>query len=295
MLSVAIICTLLVGCGQEEKSGTKMLSFSQAQSVGEIKKLDGNQVTIVGYMSTLSPVSGTFMYLMNLPYQSCPFCVPNTNQLSNTIAVYAKNSAGFELTDQAIQVIGTLEFGDYTDEFGYEYKYRIVDATYTILDTENMSDELRLWQQLAATNVVSDVYLMFEYLDFLCYWPVYTAQFENSTDYIYPDDALYFIETDNAQYNYGLKENYFENMIATIEDVNPTEFAELVQMIKDAKTLSEQAYNELKNKNYSQTEEYSAVFGDGRQQYKLNKSEELQSQMMEIYQRFSLWLSKWEL
>ena len=69
------------------------LSFSQANSVEAMQKLDGKQVNIIGYMSTLSPINGSFMYLMNLPYQSCPFCVPNTTQLSNTMAVYAKTGA----------------------------------------------------------------------------------------------------------------------------------------------------------------------------------------------------------
>ena len=96
----------LTSCEKESatEESTKMLSFSQAQSISEIEKLDGEKVTIIGYMSTLSPVSGKFMYLMNLPYQSCPFCVPNTTQLSNTMAVYAEDGKEFEFTDRAIQV-----------------------------------------------------------------------------------------------------------------------------------------------------------------------------------------------
>lgn len=294
LLVVAMLCPLLAGC-ENDKDSVQMLSFSQAQSVEEMQKLDGKQVSIIGYMSTLSPVSGKFMYLMNLPYQNCPFCIPNTTQLSNTMAVYAKNAEGFEFTDRAIQVVGTLEFGDYTDEFGYEYAYRIKDATYTILDTSNMSQELRLWQQLASTNVVAEVYTMFEYVNFLCYWPTYTAQFSGGKDYLYPSDALHFLETDGAQFNYGLQEGYFENIIATIEEVDPTAFAILVQVIRDAKTLSEKAYVELKNENCAQVDEYSTAFGDGRKQYKLDKAQELEAQMEALYRRFSQWLSEWEL
>lgn len=294
LLVAAMLCPLLTGCEKEEGSA-QMLSFSQAQSVEEMKKLDGKQVSIIGYMSTLSPVSGKFMYLMNLPYQSCPFCIPNTTQLSNTMAVYAQSDDGFEFTDRAIQVTGTLEFGDYTDEFGYEYAYRIKDATYTILDTANMSEELRLWQQLASTDVVAEVYTMFEYVNFLCYWPTYTAQFSGGKDYLYPSDALHFLETDGAQFNYGLQEGYFEDIIATIEQVDPTAFADLVQVIRDAKALSEKAYQELKDGNCAQTDEYSTAFGDGRKQFRLDKAEELEAQMDAIYRRFSQWLSAWEL
>lgn len=293
LLIAALLCPLLTGCAKE--STCQMLSFSQAQSVEEMKKLDGKQVTIIGYMSTLSPVSGTFMYLMNLPYQSCPFCVPNTTQLSNTMAVYAKSSKGFEFTDRAIQVVGVLEFGDFTDEFGYEYAYRIKDATYTILDTENMSRELKLWQQLASTDVIGQVYTMFEYVNFLCHWPTYTAKFGDKRDYLYPTDALKFIETEGAQFHYGFQEGYFADMIATIEQVDPDAFAALEQVIRDAEALSQTAYSELKNGNYTMEQEYSTAFGDGRTQYRMVKHQELESQMEKLYRSFSHWLSGWEL
>lgn len=294
VLILALAFPLLAGCGQETGK-SQLLSFSQAQSVDEMKKLDGKQVSIIGYMSTLSPVSGRFMYLMNLPYQSCPFCIPNTTQLSNTMAVYAKENDEFEFTDRAIRITGILEFGDYTDEFGYEYSYRIVDATYTILDTSNMSQELQLWQQLASTDAVAEVYTMFEYVNFLCYWPTYTVQFESGKDYLYPSDALYFVETDGAQFNYGFQKDYFDAIIATIESVDKTAFADLVQVVNDAKVLSEQAYQELKTMNCTLVEEYSAVFGDGRQQYQINEAKQLEAEMERIYIQFSNWLSSWEL
>ena len=207
MLCLAMLVPVLCGCGKQEKEEpTKMLSFSQAQSVEEMQTYDGQKVTIIGYMSTLSPISGDFMYLMNLPYQSCPFCVPNTTQLSNTMAVYAKDGQEFEFTDSAIQVTGVMEFGDYTDEFGYEYSYRIKDAEFSEVDTSDMSEKLKLWQQLASTDVISDVYSMYEYLNFLCYWPSYTAAFGDGEDYLYPTDALHFIQDDGAQYTDTLKD-----------------------------------------------------------------------------------------
>ena len=297
-----ILCLVLVfsslfalfSCGGGDDSA-RLLSFSEAQSISEMEKLDGKTVTIIGYMSTLSPISGKFMYLMNLPYQSCPFCIPNTTELSNTIAVYAKGSDEFEFTDRAIQVTGILEFGDYTDEFGYEYSYRIKDAQYSVLDTSNMSEELRLWQQLASTDVVSEVYTMFEYVNFLCRWPSYTANFSDGKDYLYPSDAVNFIENEKAKFNYGFKEGYFENIIATIKSVDESAFSDLVKIVEDAKALSDLAYSELKDGKYSATIEYDKTFGDGRTQYKLNKSTELNEEMNRIYSAFSSWISSWEI
>ncbi len=272
-----------------------MLSFSQANSVDEMQKLNGSQVTIIGYMSTLSPVSGAFMYLMNLPYQSCPFCVPNTTQLSNTMAVYAKNGAEFEFTDQAIRVTGTMDFGDYVDEFGYEYAYRIKDATYEILDTADMSEELKLWQQLASSEVVADVYTMFEYVNFLCNWPTYTSTFDGGEDYLWPQNAVYFIETEGAQFNYGFQNGYFDDMIETIKSIDETAFADLVAIIEAAKALSETAYTDLKAEQYTTVTEYSGYFKDGRAQYRLNRSDELAAEMDRVFRAFSTWLSEWEL
>lgn len=290
-VAILMLVSTLVSCNKEERS--QLLSFSQAQSIEEIKKLDGKTVSIIGYMSTLSPVSGKFMYLMNLPYQSCPFCIPNTTQLSNTMAVYAKSE--FEFTDRAIQVTGLLEFGDFEDEFGYQYSYRIKDAEYSILDTSNMSEELRLWQQLASTDAVSDVYTMFDYTYFLCNWPTYTTEFEGGKDYLYPSDALMFIETDGYQFNYGFKDGYFDGIIYNIESVNKEAFSELVEIVRKSKALADKAYAELKAGNCSQTIEYSGIFGDGRLQYKINLSAELEAEWKSLYTAFSDWLSNWEL
>lgn len=293
-LVICMLCPWLSACGGDN-GPAQMLSFSQAQSIEEMEKLNGKTVTIIGYMSTLSPVSGEFMYLMNLPYQSCPFCIPNTTQLSNTMAVYAKSKDGFAFTDRAIQVTGIMDFGDYTDEFGYQYSYRIKDATYSILDTSNMSEKLQLWQQLASTEAVADVYTMFDYVYFLCYWPTYTAQFAEGQDYLYPDNALYFIETEDAQFNYGFKTGYFEGIIERIEEVDAEAFSELVAVIHQSKTLADKAYTALKNGEYIATKEYTDTFGDGRLQYKMNTADELGSEWKNTYETFSAWLNSWEL
>lgn len=302
IISILLVACLALfafaSCGNNN-SGDEIidntLSFSQANSVEEMQKLNGKQVNIIGYMSTLSPINGSFMYLMNLPYQSCPFCVPNTTQLSNTMAVYAKSGDSFEFTDRAIKVTGTLEFGDYTDEYGYEYGYRIKDATYTEVDTSEMSDKMKLWQQLASTEVISDVYNMYEYINFLCFWPTYTAEFEGGKDYLYPTDAINFIETEGAQFNYGYAEGYFDSMIKTIEEVSTTDFITLVENIKKAKSLAERAFADLKAEEYATTTEYSGSFGDGRSQYKMNNADAYEKEMEAIYREFAEWLAEWEI
>ncbi len=297
LLAVIMMLPAFAACNKEEPegAGAQLLSFSQAQSVEEMQKLDGKTVSIIGYMSTLSPISGEFMYLMNLPYQSCPFCVPNTTQLANTMAVYAKSKEGFEFTDRAIQVTGILEFGDYTDEFGYEYSYRIKDAEYSILNTDELDPKIKLWQQLASTDVISEIYQMYEYVNFLCFWPTYTAQFEGGSDYLYPSDIDLFCKNDGAQFNYGYKEGYFDDLVAKVESVSKTDFTALVENIRKAEALAAKALAEIDAGNYTTVTEYSGSFGDGRTQYIMNINDELDALMQATYLEFAEWLATWEL
>ena len=297
MLAVIMLFPILSGCGKDEQNdgSAQLLSFSQAQSVEEMQKLDGKEVSIIGYMSTLSPISGEFMYLMNLPYQSCPFCVPNTTQLANTMAVYAKSTDGFEFTDRAIQVTGILEFGDYTDEFGYEYSYRIKDAEYTILNESDLDPKIKLWQQLASTDVIAEIYQMYEYVNFLCFWPTYTAQFEGGSDYLYPSDIDLFCKNDGAQFNYGYKEGYFDSLVKKVESVSKTDFTALIENIRKAEALAAEALAEIEAGNYTAVTEYSTVFGDGRTQYKMNLADEFDARMQATYQEFAAWLATWEI
>ena len=299
LVLATLLCSVsLVACSNNEEETT--LSFSAANSIEEMKKLEGKRVSIMGYMSTLSPISGKFMYLLNLPYQSCPFCEPNSTTLSNTMAIYAPEGKRFEFTDRLIKVTGTLEFGEFVDEYGYNYEYRIVDASYTVVDTSEMGEHLRLWQELAATEVVGEIYRMYDYLNFVCFWGTYTAKFDGEEDYLHPGDIMMFLEADNAQFHYGYAEGYFDSLIATIESVDQEAFAELVENIKKAKQLADDALSEYKNGEYSLVSEYSKnrhgtlIFGDGRNQYKLNKADEFDQRMEALYREFALWLGEWE-
>lgn len=278
-----------------DTNGTKLLSFAQTESVESIKSLNGKEVQMMGYMSTLSPINGKFMYLMNLPYQSCPFCIPNTSTLSNTIAVYAKDGKEFKFTGEAIFVTGILDVGNWTDEFGYQYEYRIKDATYEIVNMDNLTDEFKLWQSLASSGVVADVYSMFNYINFVCYWAEYTAYFGNTQDYIYPDDVPMFLSKD-GQFGYATSPTYFEDLIKDVEAIDKTAFKELTDVIEDCKKLRDLALGELEAKRYSKVAEYTNVFNDeGRMQFKLDKQDELHTAFQAAYRTFSTWLANWEL
>ena len=289
-----------------ESTVTK-LSFKAASGYDYLKTLDGTMVTISGYMATSSPVDGSFMFLMNLPYQSCPFCVPNTSQLSNTMEIYPKAGDSFAYTTQAIQVTGRLEVAEsedqpFTDLYGYEFCCKIVDATYTIIKAEDLSEDLALWQEIANTDVVNEIYRMYDYVNFLCAWNTYYVNSyigENGQTvpgyYLYASDAENFIYTDGAQYNYGYKDGYFDSIVARIEQVDPVAFADLVANVRKAEALANTALIELQSGNYTSELQYVEMFGVEDYVYTLNNGEALVAQMQEIYMEFSNWLGSWEM
>lgn len=310
LLTVVMIFSLSA-CGAEETS-TKdaeitKLSFKAASGYDYLKTLDGKPVTISGYMATSSPVDGSFLFLMNLPYQNCPFCVPNTSQLSNTMEVYPKDGETFSYTAQAIKVEGILEVSEsedkpFVDTYGYEFCCKIVDASYTIIKAEELSADMALWQKIAESDVVNEIYQMYDYVNFLCSWPTYYVN--NFTDengnevkgyYLYAADAENFVYQDGAQYNYGYQEGYFDSIIAKIEAVDPTAFADLVANIRKAEALAQEALAELENGNYTSEYQYVEMFGQEDYIYTLNRGDELATRMDEIYTEFANWLGSWEM
>ena len=283
------------------------LSFKSASGYDYLKTLDGKPVSISGYMATSSPVDGSFMFLMNLPYQSCPFCVPNTSQLSNTMEIYPKKGDSFAYTTQAIQVVGILEVCEdenepFTDLYGYEFCSKIVDATYTIIKAEDLSANMALWQKIANSDVVNDIYKMYDYVNFLCAWDTYFVNSYTDIDgnlvkgyYLWASDAERYIYTDGAQFNYGYKEGYFDSIVSKIEKVDKEAFSDLVANVRKAEALAQKALAELQNGNYTYEKQYIEKFDNTDYVYTLTNGKQLQEEMNSVYMEFSNWLGSWEM
>ncbi|MDY3359868.1 hypothetical protein [Clostridium celatum] len=165
ILMIVTICLLLVGCNKNsdsksinQASGTVTeIRFKDMIDVEELRKLDGTKVKITGFMAQSSPLDGSMIYLMNMPYQSCVYCLPNTNQLVNTMAVYPKEGKKIEFSDLAVEVVGEIKFEDITDEMGYSYSYRIVNAQLKEADVESLTEEAKLYTQLVDRGFVDAI------------------------------------------------------------------------------------------------------------------------------------------
>ena len=292
LLAIAVMC--LSGCGNSMKTATaQKLSFAESVSIDSIKALDGKPVTITGYMATLSPLNGGYIYLMNLPYQSCPFCVPNTQQLANTMAVYAAKGTKFDYTDRPVKITGRMELGDFTDEYGYTYNYRIADAGYEVVDLSQVSSDYAMYQSLAEDGVIADVNSMFDYLLFVCQWTEYQGSGvdgngQQITYYLYPGDVENVL-VDDGDYGYAAQanEDYFPGLISRVKNVGGDSLTELTEIIDDAQDLEQDARNELGEQRYS--------YDEAADKYILDNSDELYNRFYEIYGRFSQWLTKYEL
>lgn len=290
LLALALIAAALSGCGQGNAEAVK-LSFAESAGIDAIKALDGKPVTITGYMATLSPLSGDYIYLMNLPYQSCPFCVPNTQQLANTMAVYAQKGKKFEFTDRPVKITGRIDLGDFTDEYGYTYNYRIVDATYEAVNLSEMSEDYALYESLAADGVIGDVNGMFDYLMFVCAWPDYQGTYVDDSGievpyYLYPGDAENALADPN---NWAVQsaEGYFPGLVKRVKAVNAEKLAGLVDIINDASELEAYARRQLSSGAYT--------YDEAADRYTLNDAQGLNDRFYEIYGRFSDWLTRYQL
>ena len=296
-LIALLICIALLatGCGSTKASSSEAtkLSFADSASLDTLKALDGKSVTITGYMATLSPLSGEYIYLMNMPYQSCPFCVPNTNQLSNTMAVYAASGSKFEFTDRPVQISGVMRVADKVDDYGYSYNYYIDNASYTAVDLSSISQEYALYQSLAEDGVIADVNAMFDYLMFVCQWTEYTSSYTDEsgaeiTYYLYPGDTTSILE-DDGPYGYAAQASadYFPGLISRVNAISSTGLTELTDIISDAQAVEQYARAELDSGNYT--------YDGAADKYSLTNSEELYNRFYEVYAAFSTWLTQYEL
>lgn len=293
LMLALMLCLPACGGETEISDDVTALSFSDAVSFESIEMLEGQEVSIIGYMATMSPISGKFMYLMNMPYQSCPFCLPNTTQLANTMAVYAPEGKTFAYTDQAIRITGTMVIEDMVDEFGYAYNYHIADASYEVVDLSTISQDYALWQAIATDGIVAELSAMFDYLHFLCQWTEYQGSYVNESGetvefYMYPGDVTYYLEDESA-YGYADKyaDSYFPGLVSRIRAISPDGLEDLVAIVEAAQQQAEVALDALNSGAYT--------YDEAEDKYILTDNDTLYEQFYDVYYRFSDWLTRWEL
>lgn len=206
-------------------------------------------------MSTSTYLNGEYIYLMDMPYQNCPFYVPNTDSLVNTIAVYAPEGKSFEFTDVPVRVTGTLEFGNTTDSMGYTYEYRIKDAKLEPADISNLEEDIKIYTALINQGFAESMESIFTTL-------YKTINYEKQE---IKEEDLQVVDTDLTK-----------DVKSMFESLDKSKYEEMISMIDDIDNLTKDINKDIESKNYKNLAKYN------------DKGNEL-------YTTYSMWLLKPEI
>lgn len=258
LISTIVMISALGGCSNtklQEVDGVTELKFKDTIETSELKKLDSKTVSMIGFMSTSTPLNGEFTYLMNMPYQNCAFCVPNTNSLVNTIAVYAPEGKSFKFTDVPVKITGTLEFKNITDSMGYTYEYRIKDAELEPADISELEEDIKIYTALinqgfaeSMENVFTTIYK--------------TINYENQDVKV---EELQLLDTDLTK-----------DIKSMFENLDKSNYEEMISMIESIDKLIIDINSDIEANNYDTIWQYNI-------------------KVIELYNTYSLWLMKAEI
>lgn len=217
--------------------GSYQIRFSDLVSLSDLKEYNNKTVTAIGYLSPITSYDGSFGYLMNLPYQTCPYCMPSDTKITNTIAIFAKSGKKIEFTEAAIIVRGTLKLETYTDEYGYSYNYRIIDATIEEADTSELGDKITLYNKLAEKEILTKLMETLYAVDNNVYYDEYTAN--------------------GAKYNREVVDlTNLEKVIKNLEEFDSEDVSILVDISTKLKEIAIDTNKLIEQKDYTKILEY---------------------------------------
>lgn len=280
-----LIMTCLVGCtSKQENAPVEGNTLRFTNLVEDMKSLDGQTVSITGYMcKTLSSEEGV-IYLMSAPCRKAPFIGNNSAELADTLAIKLRDKDSAVFTEKLITVEGTLVFEEITDIKGYTYSYYLKDATFSVAQAEQLEGNAAKWQELTSSGVIEEVNRMYKYVDFLCNWP---STRNSEGGYSSPRFVLYNVENEGAIFYYGYEESYFDDIITKIETLGQ-DYSALITNVQKAEALSEKALSALENGEYT-------LADDGSGMYVHKNGDEIKNEYAVLYSEYSDWLTGWSL
>jgi len=116
-----------LGFGELYKSfGVLGLEFSD-----KVKRLDGQSVTVKGFMAPPLKAEANFFVLTEIPMSLCPFCSSDADWPDNILVVYLAEKQTFVQYNAPIEAYGVLEYGAWTDpETGFRSQLRLRGAAF---------------------------------------------------------------------------------------------------------------------------------------------------------------------
>ncbi len=121
------IASETLGFGELYKSfGVLGLEFSD-----KVKRLNGADVTVKGFMAPPLKAEANFFVLTEIPMSLCPFCSSDADWPDNILVVYLAEKQTFVQYNAPIEAHGVLEYGPWTDpETGFRSQLRLREAAF---------------------------------------------------------------------------------------------------------------------------------------------------------------------
>lgn len=216
---------------------TYQIRFSDLVSLEDLKEYDNKVVTALGYLSPITSYDGSFGYLMNLPYQTCPYCVPSDTKITNTIAIFAKSGQKIQFTEAAVMVKGTLKLEPYTDAYGYSYNYRLIDVEIETADTSDLGEKIALYNKLAEEKILTNLMAILYSVDDNVFYDEYTA---NGSKYERQIVDISKVDT----------------VIKNLEKFNAEDVSILNEVAKELKEIAQDTNDFIQKEEYEKILEY---------------------------------------
>lgn len=216
---------------------TYQIRFSDLVSLEDLKKYDNKVVTALGYLSPITSYDGSFGYLMNLPYQTCPYCVPSDTKITNTIAIFAKSGQKIQFTEAAVMVKGTLKLEPYIDAYGYSYNYRLTDVEIETADTSDLGEKIALYNKLAEEKILINLMAILYSVDDNVFYDEYTA---NGSKYERQIVDISKVDT----------------VIKNLEKFNAEDVSILNEVAKELKEIAQDTNDFIQKEEYEKILEY---------------------------------------
>lgn len=237
--------------------GTYQIRFSDLVSLKSLEEYKDKTVSAIGYLSPIMGYDGGFSYLMNLPYQTCPYCLPGDTQITNTLAIYAKEGEQIDFTEAAVVVKGTLKLEPHVDEYGYEYNYRLIDVEIEKADTSTLGQKIELYNRLAEKEILTRLMEALYSVDDNVFYDVYVS---NGANY----------------QRYTIDESVLDSVIADLNEFDPNEVSVLIEVATELKELAGNVNKLIEARQYSLIASY-------------------QGKVENLWSRIGYWMSIYEL
>lgn len=127
-----VLYGFFASCAQAENSLKLRQLYDRGTQLSQLAKdLEGEYVTIDGYMAPPLQAMSNFFVLTRRPMAVCPFCETEADWPDDILAIYTKRTVKVRDFNDKIKVRGILKLGKFIDpDTGFLSMVRLENAVY---------------------------------------------------------------------------------------------------------------------------------------------------------------------